>query len=413
MFKVNAKNFQASQQETYKSFPVTILLTGDPIENFARETLKMLKLYTDFEMGGYNRLYGGDILAHFINELSSARQAINLAISQHKKTLTTTVSVATQIIDNISKYLANPNAAPLKPVFQMSNQERLTEVIKRCLPLLPADVAEQLKALLSPWAIAGIVVVLVAWAAGHLLGASEIADVAILILGGLALGSVVFEAGDELYNFADKTINGTTESDLDVAAQHLAKAIALIGVQTILALLLKKASKGFRENPKPSLRMKDLPKVERPAGEWFYKPSITSVDGLKPGVLGRTTAYGDIEYLSSLKGKLKDETIIHERVHSFLTPKFYPLRNLRVTIAINGYSKSVLLKYLEEAIAETVAQVGTHGLKNAMIGVKFPVKEGYVTLAQMGVEVGGIFLFPVNAAGMTYLAYFNYGNRRR
>lgn len=387
MFKVNAKNYQVNQQGEYKTVqPVTIFLTGDPLENLARETLKMLKIATESEINGYNRLYGGDIVAHFMKELSGAKSTIEQAKFQRKKTLTFTIFVATEIVENIKKYLANPNAVPLKPVTQMTAEERLTEVIKRCLPLLPADVAEQLKALLSPWAVAAVVVVLVIWIGGHFIGASEIADVIILILGVAALGMVAFEAGEELLNFADKTINGTTEADLDKAAQHLAKAIALIGVQTVLALLLKKAPKVFKENPEyPTFKMKDLPKVKRPAGEWFYKPGIKAVDNLRPNVLGNTSIYGDIKYLSRLTGKLKDETILHEKVHAFLTPKLYLLRNFRITLSMNGYSKSYLLRYLEEALAETAAQVGTYGLKNAVIGIKFPIREKYVTLAQMGI----------------------------
>lgn len=47
MLKVNSRSFGGSQQESYKPVPVTVPLTGDPIENLARETLKMLKLFSD------------------------------------------------------------------------------------------------------------------------------------------------------------------------------------------------------------------------------------------------------------------------------------------------------------------------------------------------------------------------------
>jgi hypothetical protein len=378
------------------------------LENLAREVLKMLKLFTESDIGGYNRLFNTDIVKHFINELGEVKSFIANAKAKKKTSLSFSVSVATGIIDNINKYLANPNAAPPKPVSEMSAEERFKEVITRCLPLVPADVAEQLKSLLSPWVLGGVVVVLIIWAGGHFFGASEIVDVCLLIVGGIFWGAAVFQAAELLVNFADKTINAKTEADLDLAAQNLAKAIALIGIQTVLTLLLRKAPKTLRENPQYSpLKLKQLPKTQRPANEWFYKSKIQPSNNLSPGVLGNTSVYGDIKYLSKLTSKLKNETILHEKVHAFLTPKFYPLRNFRITINWNGYAKSYLLTYLEEALAETIAQVGTHGVRNAVVGVKFPIREGYVTLAQMGVEAAGIMLGPVNINGMVWLVYYN------
>jgi len=96
-------------------------------------------------------------------------------------------------------------------------------------------------------------------------------------------------------------------------------------------------------------------------------------------------------------------------VHSFLTPKRYFLRNVRVQLSVNGYEKSALLRYLEEALAETVAQFWVRGLNGVSIGIKFPVKNGYVSRAAMGEEVNGVLLGPVNVAGMTLRAYVETG----
>jgi hypothetical protein len=48
--------------------------------------------------------------------------------------------------------------------------------------------------------------------------------------------------------------------------------------------------------------------------------------------------------------------------------------------AAASYSRSSLSKYLEEALAETAAQVGVNGLRAGFRGVSFPVQFGYVTL---------------------------------
>ena len=41
-------------------------------------------------------------------------------------------------------------------------------------------------------------------------------------------------------DFALKTANAHTDADFSTAADHLAKAVALLGEQTVLAILLKK-----------------------------------------------------------------------------------------------------------------------------------------------------------------------------
>ncbi len=405
MYTIKAPKTYSSNADDYKSFPITFSLTGDALENFAREVLKMLGLFTESDIGGYNRLFGGDIVKHFMNELGETKQAIAEAKKKKKLSLSINVSVATEIIEQINKYLTDPDALP---VSEMSAEEKLAEVIKRAALLLPANIGKELLALLDPTTLAIVAVVVVAWAVSHFFGIGEIADVIMLIVGVISLGPIAWKAGEHLINFAYKTINGKTSEDLDQAAKDLSEAVALIGVQVVMALLLKKAPKVFRENPKYStLQLKQLPKTQRPANEWFYKPNIQPTNNLNPGVLGNTSIYGDIKYLSRLTSKLKTETILHEKVHAFLTPKLYPLRNLRITINWNGYAKSYLLRYLEEALAETIAQIGTYGIKNAIVGVKFPVREGYVTLAEMRVEVNGILLGPVNAGGMIWFVYYN------
>lgn len=71
---------------------------------------------------------------------------------------------------------------------------------------------------------------------------------------------------------------------------------------------------------------------------------------------------------------------LHESVHRFLTPKLNMLRTFRVSNRASSYARSALSKYLEEALAEAVAQVGVKGFSGVFTGVAFPVKNGYVTI---------------------------------
>ena len=60
---------------------------------------------------------------------------------------------------------------------------------------------------------------------------------------------------------------------------------------------------------------------------------------------------------------------------------------------MSAYSRSALMTYLEEALAETVAQLRVNGLQGLMTGIKFPIANGYISLQQLaceGAEIGTV-----------------------
>ena len=139
-------------------------------------------------------------------------------------------------------------------------QSRLEIVLTKAAARLPYEMGQQLLAMISPQALATMAAIVVVWAGAHFFGIGEIADVILLIVGWVAVGGVALEAGKKLYDFAIKTNNARNEADLDVAAENLADAITLIGVDAVLAVLLKK-NRGIplkfllRENPCPDTAM--------------------------------------------------------------------------------------------------------------------------------------------------------------
>ena len=56
-----------------------------------------------------------------------------------------------------------------------------------------------------------------------------------------------------------------------------------------------------------------------------------------------------------------------------LAPKLYFLRNFRVQARGKSYFHSSLWRYIEEAMCETIAQVGVFGFKKLFVGIKFPL----------------------------------------
>jgi hypothetical protein len=138
-------------------------------------------------------------------------------------------------------------------------------------------------------------------------------------------------------------------------------------------------------------------------GRLFAKPTKTGTTALKAGE-GRTDKFGNVEY--STLGSPKDVALAknHEAVHSFLSPKFKLFRNLRADFAMAGYNRSAILKYIEEALAEVFAQLKVNGIKGLPTGIKFPIKEGYVTIQRLVAEgaVGTIVV-----GGITYYVFYD------
>jgi hypothetical protein len=287
--------------------------------------------------------------------------------------------------------------------------------MRRSQKYMPAELWAQVKQMLTPESIAIMAGVTTAWAVSHFFGVGEIADAVLLVVGGIALGGAALQAGEEVVQFALTANGATTDGDLDRAGEHFGKAVAIGGVTLILALF-------FRAKPKVMRDMAFGHPVPMPAGpgprngRFFYKPSA-SVGSIEqqPGVFrqGVTNIFGDITIESRLSQTGRAFVLLHEKVHAILTPKFYGLRNVRVTLRMEGYNRSYLLRYFEEAIAESNALLRTKGLGSVLESISFPVKNGYVTVAKMGQEVYGILLGPVNVGGTFYRVFFHHTGAKK
>lgn len=141
----------------------------------------------------------------------------------------------------------------------------------------------------------------------------------------------------------------------------------------MLTVLLKRPGNVLKEqyfqvpggpaDPLPLRLFKNLP-TNRP---WGYKPSIKGVPGMEAGQGATNPITGDIEY--SIEGSLQKQQLAraHELVHQALTPKLNLLRELHGFARAQGYNRSYVLRYLEEALCETVAQLRVKGLSKTSI----------------------------------------------
>lgn len=302
---------------------------------------------------------------------------------------------------------------PTTAVAYMSKEEKVEEAIRRALPLLPPGIRDQVAAMLTKESIAIMVGVLVLWATSHFFGVGVIADIILLIVGFAAVGGVAVQIGQDLINFGNLAINATSEPQLDKAAKHFASAVSLGGVTVIMALLLKKHPKRhtFKRdfiNPKDLKGMSSL-YMPPTNGKMFYKPKVIKERTLAPG-FSQVTQFGDIYVSTQGSARQLAYTLFHEKIHSILSPKFFMFRKIRAELAMNAYSKSYILRTIEEALAETYALLRVEGInKNSFIqGLHFPLNHGYATVAQNVKEARGILLGPINVGGMIYQVFYSY-----
>jgi hypothetical protein len=260
-----------------------------------------------------------------------------------------------------------------------SFEDRLRDVLTRTVSKVGPETKAQLLALIFPDSLKIMAGVLLGWIVAHAFGLGEIIDAILLVGGALAVGWAIFDGIEHLYEFASLAYKGRSPSEFEHAADHLAKAIAILGIQAVLAVLFKGAKKprtgkGGKLNAGP-------PPPKEPG--FAYKPR-TIRDPLAPAGSGFADWWGDITV--STQGSKTDQALVllHEKVHRFFVPKLYMLREYRVTNRVGSYVRSSLYRYIEEMLAETIAQVGINGFKQILVGVRFPVKNGYVFLTKAG-----------------------------
>lgn len=200
-------------------------------------------------------------------------------------------------------------------------------------------------------------------------------------------------AAQDLYDAVIAADRAGSAADLDRAAQLFARAVVTAGIATVLALLLRRSAAKVQAGPiGPGVRSA----MRSPSGlvrvgpdtqvRSIWRRPTTTLDPALPAAEGATTPFGDMTL--STRGSVGDQLLarFHESVHSWLSPRFGLLRNFRVRLGMSGYVRSTLLRYLEEAMAETYAQLRVNGLGGLLAGIRFPVANGYVTIQQLAGE---------------------------
>jgi hypothetical protein len=136
-----------------------------------------------------------------------------------------------------------------------------------------------------PENIAMIAGVLTAWAGSHFFGVGEIVDVVLLAVGVVVLGFAMFEGAGALHDFTTVAISARSDSQLDAAGQHLARAVTLLGVSTLQALLLRGQGRSIIARGRP--RVCPRPNVGVPP-TWGSPLRLSRPAQISSGSLGET-----------------------------------------------------------------------------------------------------------------------------
>jgi hypothetical protein len=265
----------------------------------------------------------------------------------------------------------------------MAVRDKIGEMLRRALPMLAGESRAIVESMIKPESLALLAGTLTVWAGSHFFGVGEIVDVILLGVGAIALGLSVFEGGDALYDFASGAINAHTDADFEQAARYFARAVTLLGISTIQSVLLHGQARAVLVRGRPQIYARPRLEAPPPAGNQLR---VSRPEEILGGSLGETNAYGVITIARNQSLTEQRLTLFHELVHRYFSPRTGPLRQLRAEISIAAYSRSVILRYLEEALAEGYGQLRVHGLTQALGAYRFPLEGGYVTVSQLVAE---------------------------
>jgi len=102
----------------------------------------------------------------------------------------------------------------------------------------------------EPEALAITAGVLTAWVVSHAFGVGEVLDILLGVLGTISIGVAVFSGLHHLYDFAVGAYRGRSPADFEIAADHLAAAIGILGIQAVLAVMFSTALQGAWPDPR-------------------------------------------------------------------------------------------------------------------------------------------------------------------
>lgn len=152
---------------------------------------------------------------------------------------------------SMNRALVDPGQAARQRFMRMSNTDKLGVAIRQFALRLPAEARAHAMALVDPGNLAIMAGALAIWVGAQATPVGWVVNIAMFGMGVVAIGAEAVDVARELRDFAVGVLGADDESELRAAVDHLAKATAIVGVDVVVALLLKKATVKVREPKMP------------------------------------------------------------------------------------------------------------------------------------------------------------------
>lgn len=281
-------------------------------------------------------------------------------------------------------------------VAAMSKVEKAKSAVHRSLPLLPAEARGTVEAMLTPAALTIMAGTIAVWGGSHFFGVGEVVDAILAVVGAVTLGWAAFDGAGALISFGAEAYGARSDADLDRAARYFARAVTILGVAIVQAVLLHGQLRGFRARGQP--RIYPRIRVNDPPPPATLSLRVSRVRDIR--YLGVTDEYGAIVISRNQAISEQRITLYHELVHRYFSPRTGPFRKFRAEARMGGYSRVALLRYLEEVLAEGYAQLKVNGFQAALKARSFPIERNYITVAEAKLE--GSMVGSITLAGAHY-----------
>lgn len=147
----------------------------------------------------------------------------------------------------MGRSLVDPGLSEQARFKRLTNTDKLAVAIRGAVNSFPSEVKSKASDLLDPANLAIMAGALAIWVGAHATPIGWVVDIGMAGLGIYALGSEAIAVISEVKAFGSGVVNAEKESDLILAGKHLGKAIAIVGVDLVVAILLKRAVVKVRE----------------------------------------------------------------------------------------------------------------------------------------------------------------------
>lgn len=148
---------------------------------------------------------------------------------------------ARTIASTNSRRVLDPGTSHLARFQRLSNTDKLGIALKSAVSALGPEIQHKAQELLAPANLAIMAGALAIWIGAQATPVGWVVDIGMVGLGVVALGAEALSVMRELHAFGMGVIEAQSEVDLIKAGRHLSKAVAIIGVDVVMAILLKKA----------------------------------------------------------------------------------------------------------------------------------------------------------------------------